>query len=95
MTETEAAEQRAEIDSLLGVLEMDGAGPAEIIGRMAVQQISEEYVSVLSKYGYEITIGLLDSGNIAVGLLHKDAASQGPGYVLAEFSADNLRELLR
>lgn len=97
MTEAEAAEQRAEMDALLGALgsALGSSDPAELMGRIAVQQISEEYVSVLNEYGYEISLGILESGNVAVGLMRRDSTSEGPGYVLAEFSADTLRKLLR
>ena len=84
MTEAEVAQQREEMNEILAVA--------------SVQQMSEEFVSVLAQFGYGISIGLLDSGNIAVGLTKSSEKGSGPvagdGYVLAEFSADSIRKIL-
>lgn len=101
MTQDEMEAQRAELSEILGMVGGDGfAMPQmpEFITRLMVQQVSDEFVSVLAQYGYEISIGLLDTGNVAVGLIRKDEAATGPvaggGYVLAEFSAENVRKML-
>lgn len=97
MTQAEADAQRAEMGDLLGML-VGGDGMPDVIGRIAVQQMSEEFVSALAQFGYEISIGLLDTGNVAVGLIKSSEKDTGPvaggGYVLAEFSADGIRKML-
>ena len=65
---------------------------------MIVGQMADEFVSVLAQTGYEISIGLLDTGNVAVGLIKSSEKESGPlaggGYVMAEFSADGIRKML-
>lgn len=103
MTQAEADAQAAEFADILGMVGGSGEGfamPAmpDMITRLMVQQMSEEFVSALAQFGYEISIGLLDTGNVAVGLIKSSEKDTGPvaggGYVLAEFSADGIRKML-
>lgn len=101
MTQDEMEAQRAELSEILGMVGGEGFGMPqmpEFITGLMVQQVSEEFVSVLAQYGYEISIGLLDTGNVAVGLIKSSEKETGPvaggGYVLAEFSADGIRKML-
>lgn len=97
MTQAEADQQRAEIAETLGVLGAVGEMPEGIM-RMIVGQMADEFVSVLAQSGYELSIGLLDTGNVAVGLIKtsekESGALSGGGYVMAEFSADGIRKML-
>ncbi|QAX92914.1 hypothetical protein SEA_WHEEHEIM_5 [Streptomyces phage WheeHeim] len=104
MTQAEADQQAAEFGEILGLVgAAEGGGfnmppMPDFVTRLMVQQVSEEFVSVLAQYGYEISIGLLDTGNVAVGLIKSSEKESGPvaggGYVLAEFSADGIRKML-
>ena len=96
MTRAEADQQAAEMADILGMV--SGAGMPDGITRMIVGQMADEFVSVLAQSGYEISIGLLDTGNVAVGLIKSSEKDTGPvtggGYVMAEFSADGIRKML-
>lgn len=104
MTQAEADQQAAEFGEILAMVgAADNGGfnmppMPEFITRLMVQQTAEEFVSVLTQYGYELSIGLLDTGNVAVGLIKSSEKETGPvaggGYVLAEFSADGIRKML-
>lgn len=96
MTQAEADQQAAEMADILGMV--SGTGMPDAIARLVVGQMADEFVSVLAQSGYEISIGLLDTGNVAVGLIKsaEKGAGQfaGGGYVMAEFSADGIRKML-
>ncbi|UYL87495.1 hypothetical protein SEA_RICKROSS_5 [Streptomyces phage RickRoss] len=96
MTQAEADQQAAEMADVLGMV--SGAGMPDAITRMIVGQMADEFVSVLTQSGYELSIGLLDTGNVAIGLVKSDEKETGPvaggGYVMAEFSADGIRKML-
>ena len=96
MTQAEADQQAAEMADVLGVL--SGGGMPDAIAQMLVGQTADEFVSVMAQFGYEISIGLLDTGNVAVGLIKSSEKDSGPlaggGYVMAEFSADGIRKML-
>lgn len=96
MTQAEADQQAAEMADILGMV--SGAGMPEGITRMIVGQMADEFVSVVTQSGYELSIGLLDSGNVAIGLISTSEKKSGPvaggGYVMAEFSADGIRKML-
>lgn len=96
MTQAEADQQAAEMADILGMV--SGPGMPDAITRMIVGQMADEFVSVLAQSGYEISIGLLDTGNVAVGLIKSSEKDSGPvaggGYVMAEFSADGIRKML-
>jgi len=92
MTPAEAADQRREFEETISAVL--GTGP-DLIARLAVQSMSEEYTELLREYGYEISIGTIENGNVVVGLVNRNATVNAPGYVLAEFSADHVRDMLK
>lgn len=98
MTQAEADAQKAEISELLGILGSSGMGDGmapEFVAKFAVQQIGQEFTAMIAQYGYELSVGKLDNGNVAVGLVKStDPDGPGDGYVMAEFSAENVRKML-
>jgi hypothetical protein len=54
---------------------------------------AEEFTALVSELGYEFSIGRLENGNVAIGLVRK-TDNAGPGYVLGEYSADHVRTML-
>lgn len=101
MSQEEADAQAAEFAEILGMVgAAEGGGfqmppmPA-FVTRLMIQQMAEEFVSGLTQFGYAVSVGTIDNGNLVVGLVAKDDASGGaPGYVLGEFSADDVRKML-
>lgn len=103
MTQAEADQQRAELADTLGAALAGGmpdflGGMPDSIAKMIVGQMADEFVSGMAQFGYEISIGLLESGTVAVGLIKSSEKETGPvtggGYVLGEFSADGIRKML-
>lgn len=98
MTQAEADQQAAEMADMLGMVSGGTGMPDAITHMTIVGQMADEFVSVLAQTGYEINIGLLDTGNVVVGLIKsaEKGAGQfaGGGYVMAEFSADGIRKML-
>lgn len=91
MTEAEAAMQREEFSGILDAV-MNG-DPQEIVSKLVIQTAAEEFTALVSELGYEFSIGRLENGNVAIGLVRK-VDNAGPGYVLGEYSADNVRTML-
>jgi len=94
MTQAEADAQKAELSGVIDALGMSDAGPVEILSRLAVQGMGQEFMANVTEIGYELSVGRLKNGNVAVGLIPSGASGPGMGYVMAEFSADNIRRML-
>lgn len=94
MTQAEADAQKAELSSVIDALGMSDAGPVDILSRLAIQGMGEEFMANVTETGYELSVGRLKNGNVAVGLIPSGESGLGYGYVLAEFSADNIRRML-
>lgn len=91
MTEAEAAEQREEFSGILGMVL--GGGSPEFMSQLMVQTMAEEFVSALREMGYGLSLGTVENGNIVMGIVRTDGPNV-PGYVLGEYSADDVRTLL-
>jgi len=92
MTPAEAEKQREEMGEMLGAL-LNGDTQG-IISRMLVTTIAEEFMSGIKEAGYELSVGKLENGNVAIGLMDPRDGAAGPGFVLAEFSAENVQRML-
>ena len=96
MTQEEMETQRAEMADILGMVSENGLSGT--IVQMMVAQMADEFVSMLAQSGYELSVGLLANGNVAIGLIksseNETGLLAGGGYVMAEFSADGIRKML-
>lgn len=88
MTQEESDEQREMFAELLNIA-------PDAVAEMAIEGIASEFLALIKRFGYEISIGILDNGNAAVGLVKtSDGPGSGPGYVLGEFAGTDLRDML-
>lgn len=89
MTQEESDEQREMFAELLNIA-------PDAVAEMAIEGIATEFTALIQRFGYEISIGVLENGNVAVGLNRgSDGPGSGPGYVLAEFQGSEVRDMLR